>query len=287
MISDAEVRRTAARLAVDPMIVDLDYVLGCLLASLFRHPEADVLRFKGGTCLKKCYYPDYRFSEDLDFTLSRRMSAAEAREMLNSVVAGAEDEWEIDFRVRPLQVEVVDDEYGKESYEVRVYYRGPLRRGGDPRAIRLDLTTDEVLEFPISKRAIVHPYSDVSALVGVRVPCYGLLETVAEKVRALSGQRRYAISRDVYDIDQLTRREEMDVARLVAALPAKWRVKGLETGGINVGRLAGRQAEFQADWDRNLVHLLPADDETDFTAAWGSALDFIKELNRAWRQMGN
>jgi len=23
--------------------------------------------FKGGTCLKKCYFPDYRFSEDLDF----------------------------------------------------------------------------------------------------------------------------------------------------------------------------------------------------------------------------
>jgi predicted nucleotidyltransferase component of viral defense system len=25
--------------------------------------------FKGGTCLKKCYFEDYRFSEDLDFTL--------------------------------------------------------------------------------------------------------------------------------------------------------------------------------------------------------------------------
>ncbi|CAN5145726.1 hypothetical protein BH20BAC1_BH20BAC1_03460 [soil metagenome] len=25
--------------------------------------------FKGGTCLRKCYFPDYRFSEDLDFTL--------------------------------------------------------------------------------------------------------------------------------------------------------------------------------------------------------------------------
>jgi predicted nucleotidyltransferase component of viral defense system len=25
--------------------------------------------FKGGTCLKKCYFETYRFSEDLDFTL--------------------------------------------------------------------------------------------------------------------------------------------------------------------------------------------------------------------------
>jgi predicted nucleotidyltransferase component of viral defense system len=27
-----------------------------------------VLIFKGGTCLRKCYFPNYRFSEDLDFT---------------------------------------------------------------------------------------------------------------------------------------------------------------------------------------------------------------------------
>ncbi len=26
--------------------------------------------FKGGTCLKKCYFETYSFSEDLDFTLS-------------------------------------------------------------------------------------------------------------------------------------------------------------------------------------------------------------------------
>ena len=25
--------------------------------------------FKGGTCIKKCYFETYRFSEDLDFTL--------------------------------------------------------------------------------------------------------------------------------------------------------------------------------------------------------------------------
>ena len=25
--------------------------------------------FKGGTCLKKCFFETYRFSEDLDFTL--------------------------------------------------------------------------------------------------------------------------------------------------------------------------------------------------------------------------
>ncbi len=30
-----------------------------------------MLAFKGGTALKRCYFGDYRFSEDLDFTLTK------------------------------------------------------------------------------------------------------------------------------------------------------------------------------------------------------------------------
>jgi len=64
MIDEAELRRIARREGADPMIVDLDYALGCFLASLFRRDEAGALCFKGGTCLRKCYYAGYRFSED-------------------------------------------------------------------------------------------------------------------------------------------------------------------------------------------------------------------------------
>jgi len=34
----------------------------------------------------------------------------------------------------------VDDEYGSESYQARIYYRGPLRWGGSPRTVKLDVT---------------------------------------------------------------------------------------------------------------------------------------------------
>ena len=145
MIGEAEIRREAARLGVEAMVVDLDYVLGCFLATLFRHPASSSLAFKGGTCLKKCYHGDYRFSEDLDFTLTRSMKHKEVERLVDDVATRAADEQEIDFRTRPMKVDTVDDDYGKKSYQVRLYYRGPLQRQrGDPRAIRLDLTTDEV-----------------------------------------------------------------------------------------------------------------------------------------------
>jgi predicted nucleotidyltransferase component of viral defense system len=41
-----------------------------MLAGINGHNElAESWVFKGGTCLKKCYFETYRFSEDLDFTL--------------------------------------------------------------------------------------------------------------------------------------------------------------------------------------------------------------------------
>ena len=51
-------------------VVEKDYALGWLLAGIAAHPVIGPRWvFKGGTCLKKCYFETYRFSEDLDFTL--------------------------------------------------------------------------------------------------------------------------------------------------------------------------------------------------------------------------
>lgn len=51
-------------------VIEKDYVLGWLLAGIAADPElSDCWIFKGGTCLRKCYYETYRFSEDLDFTV--------------------------------------------------------------------------------------------------------------------------------------------------------------------------------------------------------------------------
>jgi predicted nucleotidyltransferase component of viral defense system len=71
MIAEAEIRRCAARWGVDPMVADLDYSLGWFLTAIAKAGSpADLWLFKGGTCLRKCYFEDYRFSEDLDFTAS-------------------------------------------------------------------------------------------------------------------------------------------------------------------------------------------------------------------------
>ena len=286
MIGEAELRRQAAASGVELAIADLDYALGCFLASLYRHQRAGALRFKGGTCLRKCYHPDYRFSVDLDFTLVEELDRRGLQRLLEQVVSAATDEWGMDFGTNPLKVETVDDDYGRESYSARLYYRGPLRMRGDPRAIRIDVTTAEALAFAASVRPIIHPYSDQGLLAEVRVPCYDPLEMAAEKVRALSGQRKYAISRDVYDLDQLMRRHSLDMGELASALPAKFRAKGLDAGEVGPEKLDTREEEFRQDWNRNVVYLIAHAADIDFNEAWRNSMSLLQLLAERLKKAG-
>lgn len=71
MIDRSEILEVATDLSLAPEVVEKDYVLAWLLAGIYRNEElAGAWTFKGGTCLKKCYFETYRFSEDLDFTVA-------------------------------------------------------------------------------------------------------------------------------------------------------------------------------------------------------------------------
>ena len=79
MIDRSEILAVAAELSLQANVVEKDYVLGWLLAGIYSlDTPAETWVFKGGTCLKKCYFETYRFSEDLDFTLTDRAQIDEA-----------------------------------------------------------------------------------------------------------------------------------------------------------------------------------------------------------------
>ena len=70
MIDRSEILALAGETGLTPQVVEKDYVLGWLLSGIAENAElANTWVFKGGTCLRKCYYETYRFSEDLDFTV--------------------------------------------------------------------------------------------------------------------------------------------------------------------------------------------------------------------------
>lgn len=70
MIRNAEITKLAHQEGVGARVIEKDYVLSWLLAAIAESELRNQLVFKGGTALKRMYYPDYRFSEDLDFTVT-------------------------------------------------------------------------------------------------------------------------------------------------------------------------------------------------------------------------
>jgi predicted nucleotidyltransferase component of viral defense system len=276
MIAEAEIRRQAARWGVDPMVADLDYSLGWCLAALQQTGAlAQRLRFKGGTCLRKCYFAGYRFSEDLDFTATAHLAPESLLDRVATAAHWSREHDGPDLAAGVPRLEVVDDEYGGETYQVRVYCRGPLRWGGEPRAIRLDVTRDERLLLPPEPRRLIHAYSDAAALGDTEIDCYPLAEILAEKIRAIGGQRRFAISRDLYDIHRLVQ-AGVPVSSVVPLLWPKFAARGLDLAALDADRLRARRAEFERDWNRRLSYLVPEAGPASFDAAWQSTLALVE-----------
>src|SRR5690554_5721918 len=70
MIQAKEINTVATKNKLKDTQIEKDYILSWILFGIANNDLlSTVLVFKGGTVLKKTYFQDYRFSEDLDFTL--------------------------------------------------------------------------------------------------------------------------------------------------------------------------------------------------------------------------
>lgn len=277
MISPAEVQRISAGLGVSPDIVEHDYALGCFLHFLGEVQE--IKRswvFKGGTCLAKCHFSHYRFSEDLDFTLMESILPNDIGKLLDRAKAMTQAEAGIRMDIRPTAVEVIEDDYGKESFEAKVYYEGVWRPRGSPRAIRVHANRDENLLFPIQTHGVNHSYSDAAQLPQTTVQTYALEEVAAEKLRALSGQRKYAVARDLYDLWSLNR-SNLNMAPALAVFPKKCKVKGLVPSSVDLKRLVAERGEYHANWENNLEYLVPLDLKCPFDEAWDVSYNLLTQ----------
>ncbi len=71
MIPWREILALRSEWQLDAGVIEKDYALGWLLAGIANDDDlAATWVFKGGTCLRKCYFETYRLSEDLDFTVT-------------------------------------------------------------------------------------------------------------------------------------------------------------------------------------------------------------------------
>jgi predicted nucleotidyltransferase component of viral defense system len=258
MVDRRELLDNAAKLSLRPQIVEKDVVLGWVLAGIYNHePLIESWIFKGGTCLKKCYFETYRFSEDLDFTLT---DSSHIDETFLQHAFGEISEWiyeqtGIEMPADQHRFEIYDNPRGRPACQGRLSYRGPVSptAGGLPK-VRLDLTADEVVVLPASRVSIFHPYSDAPDK-GIQVRSYAYEEAFAEKVRALGERAR---PRDLYDVINLFRNTETRPSSPVLREVLRQKC---DFKGIPVPRLADlepHRTTLEGSWQPMLGHQLPA-----------------------------
>ena len=257
MIDKREILEAASALKLLPSIVEKDYVLGWVLAGINAHQEtSESWVFKGGTCLKKCYFETYRFSEDLDFTLRDEGHVDEGllRQVLADVVAWVGEQSGLTIPVDQLGFDIYQNPRGHISCQGKIAYRGPVSptSGGWPK-IKLDLTADERLVLPAARREIFHPYTDRPAQ-GLWVNCYAYEEAFGEKLRALGERTR---PRDLYDVVNLFRntdsRPSASVLRDVLQQKCAHKAIPMPTAET----LAPHREALAGMWEDMLGHQLP------------------------------
>jgi len=252
-------------------VLERDYCLSWFLVGLSRSPLRERLVFKGGTALKKCYFPDYRFSEDLDFTLVEPLGFETIQRELEEPFAVAHRASGVILRYARE-----DRHPHANSYTFYLGYEGPLPGGPAGKEVKVDITIREEVVFRIEQRPVLRGYPEYDDLPeDARIRAYSLPEIAAEKVVALLDRARNE-PRDLYDLWHLMEHGHVALAQVMDAVGRKLAAREQDLRGLR-GVLREKEPRYRRLWGTRLsaqVATLP-----DFDGVF-------RAVRRALRQVG-
>jgi predicted nucleotidyltransferase component of viral defense system len=228
-------------------VLERDYCLAWFLIGLSRTPLRERLAFKGGTALKRCYFGDYRFSEDLDFTLRADVPFEVIRQELEPVFAEV-------GRAGGLTIRFAheDRQSHQNSHTFYLSYEGPLPATARPKEVKVDITIREEVVFPLEARRVLRAYEEYQDLPeDAAVLTYSLREIAAEKVVALLDAARNE-PRDLFDIWFLASGGHVDLGDVIHAIEKKWEFRGKKPADAREA-LESKEARYRKLWDMRLA----------------------------------
>lgn len=260
-------QETRKRLGLPWEVLERDYLLSWVLAGIAQVESLhDTLVFKGGTALKKCYFGDYRFSEDLDFSGLEGVPTGDAMERAVREACGAAAKLLDEY----APVEISCERYTEkephpgcqEAFTIRA--RLPWQRQFQTR-VMIETAMDEKVLKPTPKRKLIHEYGEP---IEAEVRVYALEEIVAEKLRAILQhvdkleERGWSRSRarDYYDLWRVlgAYKNQMDLADFTAFLGKKCAVRNVAFMGPEDFFQEAMLAYIEKTWDQWLGPLVPA-----------------------------
>ncbi|MDD5368045.1 MAG: nucleotidyl transferase AbiEii/AbiGii toxin family protein [Anaerolineaceae bacterium] len=258
------IRSITQKKGVQQYIVEKDYALSYLVAAINATAElSENLVLKGGTALKKLYFGDYRFSEDLDYSTSIMgpipkidaliaMVVDHMREMLNE-----RGPFQVAYESLILKQPHPGDQI---AYLVRVQFpeqRQPLCR------LKVEITIDEPICTSVDARPLLHGFpEDLPA----QIPVYSLAEITVEKLRALlqskerlheKGWGASRVCRDYYDLWNLLRLPGLLSPDLIPLLEQKCAVRHVSFASPQDFISDDLLAVASSEWPQQLLPFVP------------------------------
>lgn len=283
MILQKEIATISEQLGVSKSVIDKDWMLGHFIAAIFNEPELkETLIFKGGTCLKKCWFEEYRFSEDLDFT-SKSQEFKLTPGHLNFITKHIEDNTGVKTHIvslRPLQFK--DRLTG---YEAIIKFWGadhpknimPTTPDRWQTKIKIEIILYEEMIFEVTEQAVSHSYSDNLALENA-IPCYKIEEVLSEKIRALI-QRSYTAPRDYYDIWYLSNNfPDLNWTVIVEAFYKKMKFKNIEFTGVDQLINPKSDKALKGAWKNSLGHQIQSDKLPEYEIVRENLLQLFERI---------
>lgn len=258
------IRNVAQSRSVQQSIVEKDYALNYLLAAISATDGlSENLVLKGGTALKKLYFQEYRFSEDLDYSTRRVGPIQQIDTLMETVIRCMAESlndrgpFQVSFEPLVLKLPHPGDQI---AYIVRVQFpeqRQPLCR------LKVEITIDEPILAPTENRPVLHGFAEDFY---AQVPGYSLVEIAAEKLRALlqskarlhdRGWGASRACRDYYDLWNLLQLPEIISPELISLLDKKCAVRGISFEGPSAFISDDLFAVAIREWRQQLLPFVP------------------------------
>lgn len=222
MIKPQEITKLANREGVRLQQIEKDYIISWVLWGVYNHSTLkDALIFKGGTCLNKVHIENYRYSEDIDFTLDPSLEQTISNDEIYNAFSEVFDNIKEAANIDLLIPEDSREIHESGSIKFLIDYIGPL--GGKSDHVKTDIGKGEKLEFEVKKRTMLNEYSDLEEEPEITIKSYSLEEIVIEKMAALMGR---TIPRDLYDFEYLTNTEGIELQDVFIEFQLKAEHKG-------------------------------------------------------------
>lgn len=245
MIHVKEINTLAGKNRLRDTQVEKDYIASWILYGISKNDFLSAnLVFKGSTLLKKVYFPEYRFSEDLAFTLLRTETSNEQLiKEFSKIAAFIKEEANI-----TLQLTQAKDLISG-SLSLYMTYIGPLQGIKKTRDIKVDINRGEVLEFPLENVPMIILYTDLPS-ESFSLCCYSLPEVLTEKMVCLMKRTE---PRDLYDLWYLTVVEGLKVSNYTVEFERKAVSRGLNPFLFKES-VQKKEKNLSRAWNRKLEH---------------------------------